>query len=163
MQSGQATNSEARSPALGARAAVARACTLRNAATGQRLRRAGGFTLIEIIVALAVFAIVAVVIYRSTGDVLVQTQHVEERTLATWVARNALAELELARAQPRQPLPLGRDGSDATLGGRDWSVQTEVASTTHPHLQRVDVSVWPAESGGTERPAARVTGFLGVY
>ena len=162
MQAGLGADSDAPSPAAVAGAIALRRCLARPLTAGQR-RRTAGFTLIEIIVALAVFAIVAVVIYRSTGSVLLQTQHVEERTLATWVARNTLAELELAREQPRQPLPPGRDSRDATLGGRNWKVQTDVASTTHPHLQRVDVSVWPAESAGSDRPAARVTGFLGVY
>jgi general secretion pathway protein I len=122
-----------------------------------------GFTLIEIIVALAVFAIVAVVMYRSTGDTLVQTRRVEERTFATWVARNTLASIELARQQPRAPLPAGRETREATLAGREWNVLAEVTATTHPDLQRVDVSVWPqgADTGGA--PAARVSGFLGVH
>ena len=61
-----------------------------------------GFTLLELLIAVAVFAVVAVTVYTRSGDTLVQLQMLEQRTLASWIAQN---ELALARTtRPRAPL-----------------------------------------------------------
>ena len=62
-----------------------------------------GFTLVEIMVALGVFALVAVSAYGRMGGIVDQQRLLEERMLATWVAQNRITALELEHAV----LPVG--------------------------------------------------------
>ena len=120
-----------------------------------------GFTLLEIVVAVAVFAIVAVVIYGRTGDVLNQTGRLEQRTLATWVADNALATLRLSRRQPGTALPAGRSTQQLRMAGREWRIDINVAATSQPTLERVDIEVRAGDSAATP-VIAQLVGFLGA-
>ena len=121
-----------------------------------------GFTLLEIVVAVAVFAIVAVVIYGRTGDVLNQTAKLEQRTLATWVAENTLASLSLSRKQPGTLVPAGRTNQQLRMAGREWRIDVTIAATSQPSLERVDIEVRDAQAGADAPAIARLAGFLGA-
>jgi type II secretion system protein I len=51
-----------------------------------------GFTLIEVLVALAILAVALAAAVRSTGVAADSTRQLKERLVATWVAQNRLAE-----------------------------------------------------------------------
>lgn len=121
-----------------------------------------GFTLLEIVVAVAVFAIVAVVIYGRTGDVLNQTGRLEQRTLATWIADNALTNLSLSRRQPGTALPAGRTSQQLRMAGREWRVDINVVATSQPTLERVDIEVRAGEGTAQTPVIAQLVGFLGA-
>ncbi|MEE4301247.1 MAG: type II secretion system minor pseudopilin GspI [Pseudomonadales bacterium] len=126
---------------------------------------AGGFTLIEIMVAVGVFAVVSIAVYGRIGEILRQSQRLETRTLATWVAQNRLASLSLEFRGAQEPVPTGRRTDLVTLGGRSWRVAVEIESTSDPNLRRIDVSVSPGERDavGEGGEAARIIGFVGLY
>ncbi|HEX5842512.1 MAG TPA: type II secretion system minor pseudopilin GspI, partial [Pseudomonas sp.] len=69
------------------------------------MRRAGGFTLLEVLVALAIFALVAASVLTATARSLQTASRLEEKTLAMWIADNQLAELQLSKT----PAADGRD------------------------------------------------------
>ena len=128
------------------------------------MRRPRGFTLVEIMVALGIFALVSITVYGRIGDIVRQSRGLEERTLATWVAQNRLAALTLEFRGSTDPVPTGRQSELVTLGGRTWNVTIDIATTSDAELRRVEVAV-AADDGGGE-PAgslARLTGFLGRY
>ena len=127
-----------------------------------RILKARGFTLLEIVVAVAVFAIVAVVIYGRTGDVISQTGKLEQHTMAVWVADNALAGLSLSRRAGSQPLALGRTTQSTRMANRDWQVEIKVAATGVPTFQRVDIAVRLADAGANGPALAQLIGFLGT-
>ena len=125
-------------------------------------RRAGGFTLIEILVAVAILAIVAVVILGRTGDAVSQAARIEERTLATWVAENALTAVSIVPRDEQNGLPSGRSSEQTRLGGRDWRVELEYVDTSLPTFRRVDIRVFAADAPADASPAARLVGFVGA-
>jgi general secretion pathway protein I len=125
-------------------------------------RRMRGFTLLEILIAVAVLAIVAVVVLGRTGDALDQAARIEERTLATWVAENALTALRLVPAGENRTLPSGRTTEQQRLGGRDWRIELEYVDTSLPTFKRVDVRVFAAGAPADAAPAARLVGFVGA-
>ncbi|TMG74645.1 MAG: type II secretion system protein GspI, partial [Betaproteobacteria bacterium] len=73
-----------------------------------------GFTLVEILVALAVLAIALTAAGHSLGTAVDTTAALRERTLARWVAEDRLSELELRNEWPS----LDTKEGDAEMGGR---------------------------------------------
>jgi general secretion pathway protein I len=116
-------------------------------------RSAAGFTLVEILVALAVLAIALSATARSLGGALDTTAALRERILARWVAEDRLAELELRREWPDLDVKEG----DADMGGRAFHWRQETGVTPAARMRRVEVSVFLA---GTASPLAKMTGFL---
>lgn len=130
--------------------------------TGRRVAR--GFTLLEILVAMAIFAVIAVTVYGRVGDVIMQTGSLEARTFATWIAQNSLTRMQLELAPGELPAT-GRTVESVSMAGRDWELVTEVSATAAAGLRRVEVRVHAvAEQGERSADAvARLTGFLGRY
>ncbi len=102
--------------------------------------RAAGFTLLEVMIALGVFAIVATAITASTAGALSQTERLRDRTQASLVLDSHLATVRLA-----QSLPLGSVETEQQAFGRQWRVrqQTETpqSETWGSTLRRITVEV----------------------
>ena len=127
------------------------------------MRRARGFTLLEVLVALAIFALVAASVLTATARSLQTASRLEDKTLAMWIADNRLTELQLSRS----PVADGRDQGELEFAGRRWQWQSEVQATREADMRRVTLWVAPAEQrrlGGDVRERALVSlnGFLGV-
>jgi general secretion pathway protein I len=120
-----------------------------------------GFTLLEVMIALAIFAVVSGALIRNAAQTVSQTAIVQQRTVAYWVAENQLNE---TRGQPRNEdsFPsLGSDRFSVTMAGQDWEVLMDVESTDNPDMRRLIVSVSPASD--TDYVIAELTGFVGKY
>lgn len=122
-----------------------------------------GFTLVEVLVALVVFAVLGFTVTSRVGNVVNQTYSLERRTVAHWVAENHLHRLRLSRRTTDEPLPTGRERQRVVMGGREWVVQTEVQETTYPLLRRVDLSVMAVSEGQEVGPVDSVTAFVGRH
>ena len=125
--------------------------------------REGGFTLLEVLVALAIFGIVAAVVLTAAGRSLNNAARLEALTLAGWIADNRLTELQL-----QQPAPaIGRETHELEYAGRPWQTLSEVQASADPGLLRITVWVAAAEQRHNEaqlpeRAVTRLDGFVGV-
>ncbi|MDG1207506.1 MAG: type II secretion system minor pseudopilin GspI [Pseudomonadales bacterium] len=84
-----------------------------------RPSKQAGFTLLEVMIALAIFAVVSGALIRNAAQTVSQTAIVQQRTVAYWVAENQLNE---TRGQPRTEDSFPRLGSDrfnVTMAGQD--------------------------------------------
>ena len=120
-----------------------------------------GFTLLEIMIALAVFAIVSAALVKNTALAVKQTRVIEEKSIAYWVAENQLAQM---RATPRTPDSFPNSGSSTStvsMADRDWNVTVDVVSTENKDVRRVEVHVYPENE--PDHAAATLVGFLGRY
>jgi general secretion pathway protein I len=117
-------------------------------------RRNQGFTLIEILVALAIVAIGLAAAVRATSQVTAATENARVRLLASWVAQDRLAERS-ARAD--WPAPGSLSGS-ANQGSFAFAWHEIVSATADPSLRRIDIVV--AETAHPDYTVARITGYL---
>lgn len=127
------------------------------------MKAARGFTLLEVLVALGIFALVASSILAVSSRSLQNAARLEEKTLAMWVADNRLADMQLAEV----PAGEGRDQGESEFAGRRWEWRSEVVATSEPAMRRVTVLVALRQERGDradleERAAVRLTGFLGA-
>ena len=127
------------------------------------MRSNRGFTLLEVLVALAILALVAASILTSASGGLRSAARLEDKTLASWIADNRLAELQLMQPSPG----IGRNQSSVQFAGRTWQIFEELNSTSAPSLLRVTLWVAPlneARDAAAVQDAAAlsVTGFVGV-
>ncbi|NVD05327.1 type II secretion system protein GspI [Vibrio sp. JPW-9-11-11] len=100
-----------------------------------------GFTLLEVLVALAIFATAAIATIRSVSQHINTLSFLEEKTFAAMVADNQMAKVVLAGSQPSQKK--GRE----QLANRDWFWQVSPVPTTGDTLQAFDVKVATSEKG----------------
>jgi general secretion pathway protein I len=118
------------------------------------MSRARGFTLVEVLVALAIVSIALMAALRAAGQGTQAASELRLRLLASWVAENRLAEHRARGAW----LPVGIARGTQSQGGVELAWREEVISTPHPAFRRVDVFVSaPAQES---RSLARLTGFL---
>ena len=113
-----------------------------------------GFTLVEILVALAIVAIGLAAAVRATSQVITGTESARIRLLATWVAQDRLAERS-ARAD--WPAPGTATGS-ANQGPFAFAWREIVSATADPALRRIDIAV--AEAARPDYVVARLGGYL---
>jgi len=113
-----------------------------------------GFTLIEVLVALAIVSIALMAALRAAGQGTNNAEELRARLLASWVAQDALAE-HRARGDW---LPLGIHRGARSQGGLQFAWREEVTATPNAAFRRVDVVVF---NGSDEtRALARLTGFV---
>lgn len=96
-----------------------------------------GFSLLELLVALAVFSVAAMALLNLAGEGVRSQAHMESRTLGGVVADN----LAVAAIVDPAPPALGESNGTATLAGRDWRWTRTVAATDDPDLNRIDIRV----------------------
>ncbi|TSA17187.1 MAG: type II secretion system protein GspI [Betaproteobacteria bacterium] len=119
-----------------------------------RCAKRKGFTLVEVLVALAIVSIALMSALRAAGVGTSNADELRSRLLAGWVAENMLAE-HRARADW---LPLGIARGTARQGGLEFGWREEVISTPNPAFRRVDVRVF---AGSTETHSlAHLAGFI---
>lgn len=114
-----------------------------------------GFTLVEVLVALAVVAIALLALTRAAGVQVQSFDGLRERTLAGWVAANVVTETRLASTFPAT----GRSDGRATFAGREWRWERDVKATADPEIRRIDVRVY---AGAAHDPSASLSGFAGT-
>ncbi|ANW24262.1 type II secretion system protein GspI [Vibrio coralliilyticus] len=98
-----------------------------------------GMTLLEVLVALAIFATAAIATIRSVSQHINTLNYLEEKTFAALVADNQMAKVMLAGSKPSK-----KKGKEE-LAGRDWFWSVEPVETAGDILQAFDVKVATSE------------------
>lgn len=110
---------------------------MRHASTSRMLGNTQGFTLVEILVALAVVAIALVAGLQSSASLMRMSERQSDQLLAQLCADNELAKVRLLRQLPG----VGDSSSTCTQAERPLQVLVNVLPTPNPNFRRVDVRV----------------------
>ena len=116
--------------------------------------RTDGFTLLEVLVALAVLSLAMLVLVQSAGQAAANSDALRERTLAHWVALDRLTEVRVIEGWPE----IGRSSGRVEQGQQQWYWQLEVSATTDIDLRRLDIAVYLERRDG--EPVVRRVGFV---
>lgn len=108
------------------------------------MKRQPGFTLLEVLVALAVLAIAMGAIIGAATQSINTVATLRDQTFASWVALNQVNTL-LLESEP-WPEEGSRKG-DAELANRTWRWEARFFKTEDPDLRRVEITVRASETG----------------
>lgn len=127
----------------------------RNGVSERSISSQRGFTLLEVMVALAVVAIALAALVKGGSQSAVTAAHLRDKSFAHWVAINRVAELSL---QPQWPAT-GESRSDEEMVKRRWYTLAKVSATDDADVRRLEVEVRGSEEKD-DPVLARVTAFL---
>jgi general secretion pathway protein I len=143
-----------------------------------RIGKPPGFTLIEILIALTVFAITSSALISGLTRHVYQSALLRDKTIAHWVAENEVSQIRgpayaasqqgtgnLARAadEPRYFPDIGTKRKEVTMGDMDWQVKISVSSTQNKDIRRITVDVYSADSEDDGTSVVTLDGFAGRF
>ena len=101
-------------------------------------RRARGFTLLEVLVALVIVGTALGASLRAVGSLTQNSDGLRAAMMATWSAENRLVHLSLNKQFPS----VGKTSFECPQGDLKLVCQEEVIASPNPRLRRVEVSVF---------------------
>jgi len=100
-----------------------------------------GFTLIEMLVALAVFSLAALALLRLDGAMVSNTVRLQDRAMAQIVARNIAVETITDPVPPA----FGEENGQVENGGRRWLWSRRTGRSPEARIQQIEISVRNAQ------------------
>jgi general secretion pathway protein I len=120
------------------------------------IHRQRGFTLLEVLVALAVVAITMGALIKVTDSYAFNASYLQEKTLAQWIAENKAVEYHLMQDFP----PVGNKSGETEMAKVDWQWRVKVSNTDDKRLRRLDISV-ALKQGDLDNPITILVAFVG--
>jgi general secretion pathway protein I len=121
-------------------------------------RRAGGFTLVEVLVALVIVALGLTALMVAVNGTARTSGFLRDKTLAQWIALNRLTEVRLNVVKFGQ----NTDTGELDFGNRKWHYDTRYFDTSIASMKRVVVRVYLGDKKTKGNPVAQAVGFLGT-
>ncbi len=116
-----------------------------------------GFTLLEVLVALAILAVTMAAVSRTARSSIQHVDALRTRVIANWVAQNRLA-LHQARGDW---LPTGIQAGEERQAGQSYPWREEVIATPNPTMRRIVVDVYAPDDA--KFVLRELTGYLVQY
>jgi general secretion pathway protein I len=117
-----------------------------------------GFTLLEVMIALLIFSIGSMALSKGMSQVVGQQRRLEEKTFASWIAKNKYNELSAISSFP----DIGEKNEDIEFADRDWLVEEKIIKTPNPFMRRVEITVFLLKKeDNSKNPIHSITGFIG--
>jgi general secretion pathway protein I len=111
------------------------------------LRRARGFTLLEVLVALVIVGTALGASLRAVGSLTTNSAGLRSGMMATWSAENRLVQIRLGREFPA----VGKRSFPCPQGDLKLVCEEQVVTSPNPQLRRIEVSVFDSENNPERR------------
>jgi general secretion pathway protein I len=118
-------------------------------------RGARGFTLIEVLVALAVLAIALSAIIKTMSANTLNSIYLRDRTLAQWVALNKITELQIGQDWPSP----GKSDGSTVMGNHEWFWEAEIKTTPDKDVDTITLRV--RDKHDAENPVSTLQAYIG--
>jgi general secretion pathway protein I len=119
-----------------------------------------GFTLIEVLIALAILAIALTAAMRAASVATDSANETKLRTLATWIAQNRIAEIN---ALSVNNLPgVGESNGRQTMANIEFEWRQKISNTPNTAFRKIEVQVLRPSGLGADREQwlANLSGFV---
>jgi len=116
--------------------------------------RSSGFTLVEVLVAMAIVVVSFVALYGVVIQMVTAITIMQEKTFASWVAYNQITELRVGGSFPEEEESTGIE----EMAGISWEYTVEIKPTESDSIRQVIVRVAPEDD--PERFIGLATGAL---
>jgi general secretion pathway protein I len=104
------------------------------------MKNKAGFTLIEVLVALAILSIALTAIIKTTSQNIKDTLYLQQKTFALWVASDIINEIRAGVIPvPEENTPLQ---DEKNMFDQEWPYQTLLQNTPNPHIKEITVDVF---------------------
>lgn len=113
-----------------------------------------GFTLMEVLIALVILALVSLVLVQVTSQSTSQADYLKRKMVAVWVAQDRLTYLKLLSTSGME-LELGEQ--EVEQANLSWSSEALVTQTANGVIT-IEVAVY--QPPGSETSLYRLTGFV---
>lgn len=107
-------------------------------------QRAHGFTLLEVLVALAIVVLGMAAVLGALTSSADTVAYLRDKTFANWVALNQVAQVRISGQTPQTGKS---DGDVDDFAGRKWHWHQEVTALQLPGMLRIEVSARPTDAG----------------
>ena len=125
--------------------------------SSQGVKLSGGFTLIEVMVAMMIVAVGISALLYQTMNTIDNTAYLRDKTIAQWVALNQLELVYLENQNTNRLINRERSGTE-TMAGQEWYWQLKPERTAGDNFIQVKVSVRAAEDD--ESAIATISGII---
>ena len=113
-----------------------------------------GFTLIEVLIALAVIAISLGAILSTSGSQATQATYLKQKTIAHWVAMNELAKLQIEKTFPDP----GETTGSTEMTHTEWYWIRKTVKTEDDNARQVEFQIFSDKDH--EKNLTRLIGFV---
>ena len=120
-----------------------------------------GFTLIEVIIALSIVAIVSTTVFKSVTESVIQSRGLKERVVAQWIAENEIAKIHMLSSREEYFPAIGTERFAKNMVGQTWQIEVRVLNTENPLMRRIEVAVF--QDSNLEIAATQLISFVGRY
>ena len=116
-----------------------------------------GFTLLEVMVALAILAVVAISASQASRSYVQSVDNMKTRTFGYYVAQNTLAELRVQKTWLA-----ASDTRQITSQGRQWQVviSPQTIQTSQGFVQPIHIRVAPIVDGSPKKDVVDIDAML---
>lgn len=117
--------------------------------------KSSGFTLIEVLVALAIIAIALGAILSTSGSQARQATYLKQKTIAHWVAMNEITQLQIEKQWPST----GETKGSTEMANHEWFWVRTIIKTEDEKARQVEFQVFSDKKYNNN--LTRLIGFVG--
>lgn len=118
-----------------------------------------GFTLVEVLIALAVLAIALVAFVSAGAQNADYATYIRDRSIAEWVGRNQLVEYQLQSNWPS----IGKKDGEVEMSDSKWRWEADIQNSPDPQVRRIDMRVYatnPETGNPDSNSIVLISGFI---